>query len=229
MILLSERTFGVGAPATPVHPGPTDDTRAAAANEPARAHVKDLLTMPQQASAATAPRPATTELAPRPRTVSASLDGIGDVVDAGRSSGYAHLSERRLPTLGQLASAARGAALSLRRPTLWPTRRGRWQPAPRSARRHVSGRFRVTTVALEPNSFVSGPERRSDRPHNLEVLHLVSGRAHLITSGADGQMRSAAELVAGRTRVVGASGAARGHHHLVNTGDEVAVLVRVTA
>ncbi|WP_026119450.1 hypothetical protein [Nocardiopsis ganjiahuensis] len=186
--------------------------------------------MPQQASAATALRPATTEHAPRPRTASVSLDGIGDVVDAGRSSGYAHLSERRLPTLGQLVSAARGAAVSLRRPTLWPTRRGRWQPAPRSARRHVSGRFRVTAVALEPNSFVPGPVRRSDRPHNLEVLHLVSGRAHLITSGADGQMRSAAELAVGRTRVVGDSSAAgQGHHYLVNTGDEVAVLVRVTA
>lgn len=186
--------------------------------------------MPQQASAATALRPGTTEHTPRPRTASVSLDGIGDVIDAGRSSGYAHLVERRLPTLGQLVSAARGAASTLLRPTLWPTRRGHWQPAPRSARRHVSGRFRVTTVALEPNSFVPGPARRADRPHSLEVLHLVSGRAHLITSGADGQMRSAAELATGRTRVVGGTGTAEGdNHYLVNTGDEVAVLVRVTA
>ena len=231
MILLSERVFGTAAPAAPVLPGPTDDTLAAPVTGPGRVHVKDLLTMPQQASAATALRPGTTEHTPRPRTASVSLDGIGDVVDAGRSSGYAHLSERRLPTLGQLVSAARGAASSLRRPTLWPTRRGHWQPAPRSARRHVSGRFRVTTVALEPNSFVPGPVRRSDRPHSLEVLHLVSGRAHLITSGADGQMRSAAELAIGRTRVVGGGGAAseQDHHYLVNTGDEVAVLVRVTA
>ncbi|GAB3725722.1 hypothetical protein [Nocardiopsis nanhaiensis] len=187
--------------------------------------------MPHQASATTAVRPSTTEHTPRPRPATVSLDGIGDVVDAGRVSGYAHLSQRRLPTIGQLVSAARGAAGTLRRPTLWPTRRGRWQPAPRSARRHVSGRFRVTTVALEPNSFVPGPARRSDRPHSLEVLYLVSGKAHLITSGDDGQMRSAAELATDRARVMGGVGTASGqwHQHLVNTGDETAVLVRVTA
>ncbi|MFE9244210.1 hypothetical protein [Nocardiopsis sp. NPDC006938] len=183
--------------------------------------------MPQQVLASTSVRPGTSPSAPGPRTASVSLDGIGDVVDAGRTSGYAHLVERRLPTVGQLVTAARGAAASLRRPTLWPTRRGRWQPAPRSARRHVGGRFRVTTVALEPNSFVPGPARHSDHAHGMEVLHLVSGRAHLITSGAAGQMRAAAELSVGRTRVVG--GASRqGHHHLVNTGDEVAVVVRVS-
>ncbi|MGW5876275.1 hypothetical protein ACWFMI_06950 [Nocardiopsis terrae] len=186
--------------------------------------------MPQQASAVTAVRPDPTERTPRPRVTTVSLDGIGDVVDAGRPSGYAHLGGLRLPTTGQLVAAARGAASALRRPTLWPPRRGRWQPAPRSARRHAGGRFRVTTVALEPNSFVPGPTPRSGRPHTMEVLHLVSGKAHLITSGPDGQMRSAAELAVGRTRVVGGVGApGRGHHHLVNTGDEVAVLVRVTA
>jgi hypothetical protein len=156
-----------------------------------------------------------------------SLDGIGDVVDAGRRSGYAHLRELRLPTIGRLTAAARGAADALARPTLWPTRRGRWQPAPRVARRQASGRLRVTVVALEPNSFVAEPAPRPDRSLGMEVLRLVGGRAHVITSGPDGQMRSAAELTAGRTRVVGGSGS--GHHYLVNTGDEVAVVVRVSA
>ncbi|WP_370013380.1 hypothetical protein [Nocardiopsis sp. Huas11] len=156
-----------------------------------------------------------------------SLDGIGDVVDAGRRSGYAHLRELRLPTIGRLVSAARGAADALARPTLWPTRRGRWQPAPRAARRRATGRLRVTVVALETNSFVPEPSSRAERSHGLEVLHLVGGRAHLISSGADGQMRSAAELTPGRTRVVGGTG--EGHHYLVNTGDEVAVVVRVSA
>jgi len=201
--------------------------------------------MPQRTLAATAVLPSadtsvTAATAPaarrpsEPRTVAdgpVSLEGIGDVVDAGRPSGYAHLGERRLPTLGRLVAAARGAASSLRRPTLWPTRRGHWQPAPRAARRHANGRLRVTTVALEPNSFVSGPADHSARPHGMEVLYLVSGRAHLIASAPDGQMRSASELSEGRARVVGAHGgpSARGHHFLVNTGDEVAVVVRVTA
>ncbi|WP_053616958.1 hypothetical protein [Nocardiopsis sp. NRRL B-16309] len=160
-----------------------------------------------------------------------SLDGIGDVVDAGRRSGYAHLRELRLPTIGRLAAAARGAADALARPTLWPTRRGRWQPAPRAARRLATGRLRVTVVALEPNSFVPEPAPRPGRSRGLEVLHLVGGRAHLISSGTDGQMRSAAELTHGRTRVVGGSGSGSGsgHHYLVNTGDEVAVVVRVSA
>lgn len=160
-----------------------------------------------------------------------SAEGIGDVVAAGHRSGYAHLRERRLPTIGQLATAAREAASAMLRPSLWPVRRGRWQPVPRAARRHATGRFRVTAVALEPNSFVSGPGPRTTRGQTLEVLHLVSGRAHLITSGSDGQMRSAAELGTGRTRVVGSaeSDGRQGHHFLVNTGDEVAVIARVTA
>lgn len=183
--------------------------------------------MAQQPSAPVATRHTTTEHTPRARTATVSLDGIGDVVDAGRTSGYAHLSARRLPTLGQVVSTARAAAAALRRPTLWPTRRGHWQPVPRTVRRRFRGRFRVSTVALEPNSFIAGPEAPVDRPRSLEVLHLVSGRAHLITSGVDGQMLSAAELTRGRVRVMGDG--ARGRRHLVNTGDEVAVLVRVTA
>ncbi|MFL1377237.1 MULTISPECIES: hypothetical protein [unclassified Nocardiopsis] len=154
-----------------------------------------------------------------------SVEGIGDVADAGRRSGYAHLAERRLPTVGRLVAAARGAAAVLARPTLWPTRRGRWQPAPRAARRHATGRLRVSTVALEPNSFVSGPV--SPRAADMEVLFLVSGKAHLISSGSDGRMRAAAELAPGRARVVG--GSLGGHQHLVNTGEETAVVVRVTA
>ncbi|WP_116245503.1 hypothetical protein [Nocardiopsis sp. FIRDI 009] len=186
--------------------------------------------MLQQASTALRPdsAPAT---AARPARI--SPEGIGDVVDAGRRSGYAHLSERRLPTIGRLVAAARGAADAMRRPTLWPSRRGRWQVAPRAARRHVNGRLRVTVVALDPNTFVPEPAVHPGRRHSLEVLFPVSGRAHLIASGPGGEMLSAAELVAGRARVVGsaqhATGARPATQHLVNTGDEVAVVVRVTA
>ncbi|WP_017609905.1 hypothetical protein [Nocardiopsis xinjiangensis] len=160
-----------------------------------------------------------------------SLEGIGDVVDAGARSGYAHLSERCAPTLGRLCSAARDAAADLARSSRWPVRRGRWQPAPHNARRHAGERMRVSVVALEPNSFVAGPRVPGHRRGSLEVLHLVGGRAHLIDSGPDGWMRSAAELAPGRTRVVGtpAGGGRRGHQFLVNTGDEVAVVLRVTA
>ncbi|MFI6579284.1 hypothetical protein ACIBFB_26165 [Nocardiopsis sp. NPDC050513] len=186
--------------------------------------------MPQQASTALRSADAV-PTAPRPARV--SLEGIGDVVDAGRRSGYAHLGERRLPTIGRLVSAARGAAEAMRRPTLWPARRGRWQIAPRAARRRASGRLRVTTVALEPNTFVPEPTAHPGRRHSLEVLYLVSGRAHLIASGPGGEMLSAAELTPGRARVVGVAhqgaGDRRASQHLVNTGDEVAVVVRVTA
>ncbi|PDP85970.1 hypothetical protein CQJ94_19700 [Glycomyces fuscus] len=191
--------------------------------------------MPQRTLSGTAVLPAPqkatppTATAPTAKPASVSLEGIGDVVDAGRRSGYAHLGERRLPTLGRLVAAARGAAASLGRPSLRPSRRGHWQLVPRAARRHTGGRLRVTAVALEPNSFVSGPTPRSSRQHGMEVLYLVSGRAHLIASAADGQMRSASELAAGRARVVGSDEGGGGSHHLVNTGDEVAVVVRVTA
>ncbi|MBB6120873.1 hypothetical protein [Nocardiopsis algeriensis] len=161
-----------------------------------------------------------------PRTA-VSLEGIGDVVDAGRPSGYAHLGGRHLPTVGRLVSAARSAAAALDRPALRPSRRGRWQSVPRSVRRYAAGRLRVSAVALEPNSFVPGPSSRASRARGMEVLFLVSGRAHLIASGPDGQMRSAAELGPGRARVLGSAGG--DSHHLVNTGDEVAVVVRVSA
>lgn len=189
--------------------------------------MEDPLTMAHQPSAPATIRPTTAEHTHRPPTAAVSLDGIGDVVDAGRTSGYAHLDVRPLPTLGQVVSTARTAATTLRRPTLWPARRGHWQHAPRTVREQVRGRFQVTTVALEPNGFIAGPEPRVDRPHRLEVFYLVDGRAHLITSGTDGQILSATELARDRARVVGEG--ARGRRHLMNTGDEVAVLVRVTA
>lgn len=204
--------------------GTPDDTRAVDG-----AHAKDLPTMAQQALSVLPAPPARVS---REDTVPAgtasrgvSVEGIGDVADAGRRSGYAHLAERRLPTIGRLVAAARGAAAVLARPTLWPARRGHWQPAPRAARRGAGGRLRVSTVALEPNGFVPGPV--SPRAAGMEVLFLVSGRAHLIASDPDGRMRSAADLAPGRARVVG--GALGGHQHLVNTGEEVAVVVRVTA
>lgn len=168
--------------------------------------------------------------APRPPGQAArslSPEGIGDVVDAGRRSRYAHLAEGRLPTVGLLAGAARGAAGALNRTGLWPARRGHWQRLPRAARSHVGGALRVTVVVLEPNGFVSGPAPRSARSHGMEVLYPVRGRAHLISSAPDGRMRSASELSPDRVRVVGSGEAHRSH--LVNTGDELAVVVRVTA
>lgn len=154
------------------------------------------------------------------------LDGIGDIVLAGVASGYAHLATRSTPTVGRLMTAARTAAEALSRPTLWPRRRDRWQPAPRTARQGVIGRMRVSVVALEPNAFV---ELAADRPRatgtgtRSEVLALVSGQAHLVVTGPDGAMLAVQELVDGRTRVLGASGG----HQLINTGSETALAVRV--
>ncbi|MFE1077454.1 hypothetical protein ACFW31_02975 [Nocardiopsis alba] len=227
MTPLSGRAFGETTLTASEPSWPHDDISTALPHAKRRVHVKDPLTMPQQSSAPTADRPTAVGHDPRPRTAPVSLDGIGDVVDAGRSSGYAHLDARGLPTLGQVVTAARAAAASLHRPTLWPSRRGSWQPAPRSTRRRVGGQFRVTTVALEPNGFVPGPVPRSEEPHALEVLCLVRGRAHLIAAETDGRMLSATELAIDRARVVGGGGGER--RHLVNTGDEIAVLVRVTA
>ena len=172
--------------------------------------------MPQQSSL-------TVPDGPAPRAV--SLEGVGDVVDAGRRSGYIHLRQQRLPTIGRLVAAARNTASVLNRSSLRSGGHGRWQPAPRPARRHVNGRMRITVVTLEPNSFVAGPPR-TGRPYSLEVLYPARGRTHLISSNSDGQMRSAAALAPDRARVVGAS---QGHHFLVNTGDEVAVVIRVTS
>lgn len=170
----------------------------------------------------------TAPVTPVVRPTRVSLEGVGDIVDAGSRSGYAHLRQRRVPTLGRLCSAAREVAAALARPALWPARRGHWQPAHRSARRLVNGRMRVSVVVLEPNSFVAAPQAPDPRRDPLEVLHLVGGRAHLIDSGPGGGIRSAAEMAPGRTRVVGSpvNGGQRGHRFLVNTGNEAAVVLR---
>ncbi|WP_245929045.1 hypothetical protein [Murinocardiopsis flavida] len=156
------------------------------------------------------------------------LAGIGDIVLAGAASGYAHLAARDTVTIGRLAAAARAAADALARPTLWPRRADRWQPAPRTARRGVSGRMRVSVVALRPNAFV---ELAADRPRagrteaRSEVLALVSGQAHLVVTGPDGALLAVQELARGKARVLGASGG----HQLINTGTATLVAVRVGA
>ena len=62
------------------------------------------------------------------------------------------------------------------------------------------------------------------------IEEAVNGVENMIymksTSSSDGQMRSAAALAPDRARVVGAS---QGHHFLVNTGDEIAAVLRVTS
>ncbi|GLU47340.1 hypothetical protein [Nocardiopsis ansamitocini] len=169
--------------------------------------------------------------APGPRIDSAaladSLAGIGDIVMAGQRSAYDHLRTRTVPTVGQLMTAARGAAQSLLRPTLWPQRRGHWQLVPRVARRHARGRMRVTAVTLEPNGFVSLAAERGpgDPVPTSEVVQLVSGRAHTVVTGAAGQLLAVQELTPGRARVLGGEAG----HQLLNTGVEPALVIRVSS
>ncbi|MGI5119194.1 hypothetical protein ACQEU5_06560 [Marinactinospora thermotolerans] len=171
------------------------------------------------------PARSATALAPAPTAadLSASLAGIGDISMAGHRSGYAHLDTRPSPTVGRLSAAARGAAEALSRPSLWPRRRGVWQPAPRTVRRRADGRMRVAVVTLDPDQFVSLPAAR-DRSASAEVLHLVHGRAHTVATSEDGRMLAVQRLGDGRIRVLGT---AEGHQ-LVNTGTETAVVVRVS-
>ncbi|RNL80572.1 hypothetical protein EFW17_23000 [Halostreptopolyspora alba] len=145
---------------------------------------------------------------------------------AGQPSGYTHLRPRGVPTVGQLATAAREAATVLGRPALWPPWRRRWQLAPRPARRRAGGRMRVTVVALEPNDFVALPRLGGHgRPApGTDVLHLAHGHAHTVVSTPDGEMRAVQELGAGRVRVLGEAS----RHRLINTGADTAVVVRVT-
>ncbi|TDQ55238.1 hypothetical protein [Actinorugispora endophytica] len=168
---------------------------------------------------------AATDLLPeRGDTLADSFNGIGDIVMAGERSGYTHLSTRALPTVGRLVTAARGAAEALADRALWPGRRGRWQLAPRAARRHTRGRMRVTVVALEPNGFVPLTGARPSVSAS-DVLYLVSGRAHAVVTGDGGRLLAVQELAERRARVLGSAGG----HQLVNTGTETAVVVRVTA
>lgn len=158
-----------------------------------------------------------------------SPEGIGDVMDAGRRSGYAHLGERHLPTLGHLVSAARDAAAALPGTPPPPARHGHWRPIGLGSHGHSVDGLHVTAVVLEPDGFVSASVPYPERPYGMEVLYLVGGQAHLISSGPGGRIRSASGLSPDRARVVGAQALGRGEHHLVNTGDRVAVVVRVTA
>ncbi|WP_017538612.1 hypothetical protein [Nocardiopsis halophila] len=162
----------------------------------------------------------------RRRSDAVRPDGIGDIVDAGRRSAYPHLaSSRSTATPGRLAAAASAAAAALSRPSLWPRRRGRWQPAPRPARRHAAGRMKVSALTLDPNGFavLPGPEEGSPEAAGT-VLRLVAGRAHLVSTSPDGRMRALREVPVGRTLALGSGGG----RWLVNTGPDEAVVVRVS-
>jgi hypothetical protein len=169
------------------------------------------LRRPPARSAAGVPAPARATERP-----DSGADGIGDIAQAGRPSGYAHLRARGSATIGGLSRAAERAAAALARPTLWPRRTGHWQHAPRSVRQGASGRVRVTVVRLEPNGFVSVPGDGGD------VLRVAHGRAHLVATGTDGSLLSVRDLVPDRTRVLGGGG-----RKLVNTGAGPALVVRV--
>ncbi|WP_285731728.1 hypothetical protein [Nocardiopsis sp. ATB16-24] len=185
--------------------------------------------MLQHTLSSTAVPSAPTRLTTGGPVASPSPEGIGDVMDAGRRSGYAHLGERHLPTLGRLVSAARDAAAALRATPPPPARHGYWRPIALGPHGHAVDGLHVTAVGLEPDGFVSASVPRPDRPHGMEVLYLIDGQAHLIVSDPGGRIRSASGLSADRVRVVAAEAFGGGEHHLVNTGDRVAVVVRVTA
>ncbi|GAA4931227.1 hypothetical protein GCM10023224_08920 [Streptomonospora halophila] len=157
---------------------------------------------------------------PRPAAPTVSPEGIGDIVLAGHPAPYPHLQTRSAPTIGRLAAAARAAASDLTLLRLRPRRGGRWQPAPRPARRAAARRMRVSVLVLEPNGFAAVP----DEPHRASVLHLASGRVHMVTVAPDREMQAVQELTGDRARALGSGD----DHQLINTGDRRAVVVRVT-
>lgn len=166
--------------------------------------------------------PSQPERAPQPALDPSELDGIGDIVDAGRPSGYAHLAAPRTsPTAGRLAAAAASAAESLGRTSAAADRSGHWRPAPRPARRGAAGRMRISTATLAPNGSTALPAAPSG---SATALRLASGRAHVLSAGPDGELRSVRELLPGRTLLL----AAGTGNWLVNTGTVAAVAVRAT-
>ncbi|WP_017593227.1 hypothetical protein [Nocardiopsis potens] len=168
--------------------------------------------------------PSHSERTPQHGPAPSGLDGIGDIVDAGRPSGYAHLAAapRTAPTAGRLAAAADSAADALRRTPAPADRSGHWRPAPRPVRRGASGRMRISSATLAPDGSTALPPAPSG---SATALRLVSGRAHVLSAGPGGELRSVRELLPGRTLLL----AAGTGNWLVNTGAEAAVAVRATA
>lgn len=152
----------------------------------------------------------------RTETVTVSPEGIGDIVMAGESSGYAHLAARSMPTVGQLMTAAQHAATVLAQPELWPRTYGQWQRPPRAVRRRLHGRMRMSVVALLPNGFVTLPATHAAAaPVHGDVLAVVRGRMHAVIIGDDGRLLAVQELVAGRIRVLGRSGRPSARQHRI--------------
>ncbi|GAB3443805.1 hypothetical protein GCM10027570_12320 [Streptomonospora sediminis] len=194
------------------------DSSAATATAPryAKYRVEHVTQDPAEHAVRAAPARPAPAAAP-----AASPEGIGDIVLAGRPAPYAHLRTRRAPTVGRLAAAARSAAAALARTALQSGRNGRWQPAPRAARRGTAGRMRVSTLVLAPNGFAAVSAGTGGRE---AVLQPAGGRVHLVTAEPNGEMRAVQELAEGRARVLGSAD----EHQLINTGSEPAVVVRVT-
>ncbi|MDS1270265.1 hypothetical protein RIF23_08160 [Lipingzhangella sp. LS1_29] len=156
---------------------------------------------------------------PRPAPV-ADLDGIGDIVDAGRAIPYPELQRDSIPTVGQLLSTAEHLATLLGTDQQWPD--GTWAEHP------VSARLRVRAVALRPSGFVSlPPPPASPCPHGGGLLYLARGQAHMVTVSAVGELETAHALAETRGRILARPDVAQ-VVQLLNTGDRPALLVHVT-
>lgn len=151
-----------------------------------------------------------------------SVDGIGDIVQAGETSPYPHLRPRERPTVGRLFAAARAGARTLAEdvPGGSLPAAGRWWAVP-----PANGAGPSATVAeLRPTEIVSLPVGRGSAGLG-GVLYLARGRAHLVAVSGSGRMLSVRELTPGRGRVV----AEPGGYQLINTGSEPAVVAFAAA
>jgi hypothetical protein len=143
-----------------------------------------------------------------------SLATAGDIVLAGASSPYDHLSPTSArPTVGALLAAARRTAAALVMPQ---PPEGRW----RSQVGEPGGAGplpRVRTTCLPPGGFIALPRRR----HGQGVVYLASGEAHAVAVAPQGGLRAVRRLTPGRGWVWGAQ-----HRcHLINTGSDPALVV----
>lgn len=176
--------------------------------------------MPQNTS--TTSRPAVVPApGPGPEPLPELLEGVGDVVLAGHSTGYPHLAVRPTPTPGQLAAAARDAAADP--PAAGWHSPGQWQPVPSGSRPGTATHIRLSVAILPPNAFLAlpaGAASGNGGPRTAAV-HMARGRAHLVATKADGAMTAVQRLTTERGHVLGA----RCGHHLINTGDGTAVVV----
>lgn len=171
-------------------------------------------------------------MTPTPHDSRGTIDGVGDVVLAGRPTPYPHLrTESGRPSAGTLFAAARRVGEVIR--TSPPPATGVWTDDAHD--RAVAGAVGPTANAVAtvvatvpPADVVATPPAGWDTSMGTDretLLYAAQGEVHVVEISAAGHLHNVRKLVTGR----GFAWGTQRRHQIINTGSVPALLVHASS